>query len=166
MQVQRSYREAGFAISKERGNDPPDDLKLEMEFMYRLCELELQAWKNRDKQAALKWLNAQNSFLREHLIEWVPFLCDDLTKQEFKAGVGRKFHRSEEEAQRYVACIVEMDFYRSLGFITKAMLEHDYNQLEAMLGAAQTLSEEEIFSRAASVEEQDASGERFSLVRK
>lgn len=165
-QVMREYSDAGFAISKERGNDPPDDLRLEVEFMYRLCELELQAWRSRDKNEALRYLNAQNSFLREHLIEWVPFLCEDLVKTEFKEGVGRKFHRAGEAAEKYAVSIVEIDFYRSLGFITRALLEHDCSQVEAMLRAAQALPEQEIFSFAEVVEQRDSSGEKFSLIKR
>lgn len=160
--VSRSYGEAGFTPLATYGRDPPDDLKLELEFIYRLCEAELGAWRVGDKPKALEHLRLQKEHIHLHLVEWVPHLCDDLTKPEFKLGVGRKFHREGEAAERYKG-IVEFDFYRAMGHILKPLLEHDYAQVEAMLAAAEHLSPGEVSARAAGVEPIPTAGERFYL---
>jgi TorA maturation chaperone TorD len=165
-EVKDLYRLADLYVALRFGNDPPDDLKIEMEFMFRMCEEELKAWKAGDRELAVEYLRMQKEHLTKHMAEWIPYLCDDLIKEEFKAGLGEKFHIGEEVAREYKEGVVEMDFYRGLAPITKAVIEHDYNQVEAMIGAVDALDSERIIKLCEGIEEKDISKERFHLVRK
>lgn len=162
MDVKNCYMEGGYGISLAHGNNPPDDLKLEIEFMYRLCELEIDAWKNNSKEKAVANLGMQKRYLHEHMMEWIPYLCDDLVCPEFKEGLGQKFHFDEEIREKYKKDTVEADFYRGLGYITKSLLEHDYNQIDAMIGAAEKI--EAITRSMREIKPKKASKEMFGLI--
>jgi TorA maturation chaperone TorD len=158
--VKDSYRDAGFYLTGKYGNDPPDDAKIELEFMYRLCEEELEAWRRGDRNAALAYLEMQRKHLQEHLIEWIPYLCDDLLKPEFRDGVAKKFHRIPEAGRDEIR---EFDFYRAIAAITKATLECDHNQVEAMLDAGRELEVSEVSRELHDSKPLDVSTERFAL---
>lgn len=160
--VNDSYRKAGFALTGEYGNDPPDDAKIELEFMYRLCENELEAWRKGDRKAALGFLEMQKQHLHQHMIEWIPYLCDDLLKPEFRKGVLEKFHRTIKPKDTGVRAF---DFYRAVGAITKGVLECDYNQIQAMLETGMEINEGEVSSHLRNTGSMDTKGERFALVK-
>lgn len=158
--VKESYKKACFYLTEEYGNDPPDDVKIELEFMYRLCEEELEAWQKGDKGSALAYLEMEKNHLREHMIEWIPYLCDDLMKPEFRDGVAKKFHHTIEVEK---AEITEFAFYKAVAGITKAALECDYNQVEAMLEAGRKLETKEVAEALHGSARPDTSTERFAL---
>lgn len=158
--VKDSYRNAGFYLTGKYGNDPPDDVKIELEFMYRLCEEELGAWRKGDKELALGYLEMQRNHLHEHMVEWIPYLCDDLLRPEFRKGVAEKFHRIPEAGRDEIR---EFDFYRAVAAITKAVLECDYNQVEAMLDAGRKLHVSEVSRELRDRRALEVSTERFAL---
>ena len=158
--VKDSYRYAGYVLTGEYGNDPPDDAKIEMEFMYRLCEDELQSWLSKDREAALGYVDMQKLHLRDHLIEWIPFLCDDLLTPEFQEGVVEKFLRHSNLKREKTP---EFDFYVSIATLTKAVLESDYNQVIEMIRAGRELDAEEVAKAFQGLEPIDTSKERFAL---
>jgi putative dimethyl sulfoxide reductase chaperone len=165
-EVKDLYKLAGYQASVRFGNDPPDDLKLEMEFMFRMLEEELSCWKSGDKNMAIEYLKLQREHITKHLIEWVPYLCDDLINTEFKANIAEKFHYEDEEYKKaYEEGVVEADFYRGLSPITKAMLEHDHGQVDAMLKAAEDMDAKKISRLCGDVSKKDVSGEGFHLVK-
>jgi TorA maturation chaperone TorD len=159
--VKESYEKAGFALTGEYGNDPSDDVKIELEFMYRLCEEELESWRKGDKGAAMGYLEMQRKHLHQHMIEWIPYLCNDLLKPEFRKGITEKFHRTIDVRKG----IREFDFYRALGAITKGVLECDYNQVQAMIEAGRDADEGEIMSSLQSTGKMDIAEEKFALVK-
>lgn len=159
--VKESYEKAGFHLTGEYGNDPSDDVKIELEFMYCLCEEELESWRKGDKGAALGYLEMQRKHLHQHMIEWIPYLCDDLLKPEFRKGVTKKFHSTIEVREG----IREFDFYRAIGAITKGVLECDYNQVQAMLEAGRGVDESEIMPHLQGTRKADTVEERFALVK-
>jgi hypothetical protein len=137
--------------------------------MYRLCELELDAWKSNDKANALKFLKTQWTFLDEHMIEWIPYLCDDLYNPKFKEILPYKFpfgDNFKEVARKYKEGIVEIDFYRGIAPITKSLLEHDYNQIQEMIKAVERLDSNRISELSKRVEKLNTEGERFYLIPK
>lgn len=158
--VKDSYRYAGYVLTGKYGNDPPDDAKIEMEFMYRLCEDEIQSWLSRDREAAMGYVDMQKLHLWDHLIEWIPFLCDDLLTPEFREGVVDKFQRHSnlrmEKSKEY-------DFYASIATLTKAVLESDYNQVTEMIRAGRELDAEEVARELQGLKQMDTSTERFAL---
>lgn len=78
------YRGEGFMCT-ETLNVPEDHVGIEMEFMARLCDREAKAYAAGDSRAAQAVRGAQRAFLHDHLMKWVPRLCDDLAA---RAGTG------------------------------------------------------------------------------
>ncbi len=86
-EVLADYRSSGF----ERAGDlnvPEDHVAIEFEFMARLCRKELDAASAGDDAAADTAHEAQRAFARDHLLTWVPQLCDDLERRA-KLGLYR-----------------------------------------------------------------------------
>jgi TorA maturation chaperone TorD len=164
-EVKDLYRMADYNIALRFGNDPPDDIKIEIEFMFRMCDEELKAWKANNGELAIEYLKLQREFMTKHLAWWIPYFCDDLINEEFKAKIPNKYHFDEDIKQEYREGIVEMDFYRGLAPITKALIEHDYNQIEAMLTAVESLDFEEISRLCQNIPEKDLTKENFHLVK-
>ncbi|MFQ6072669.1 MAG: molecular chaperone [Methanosarcinales archaeon] len=84
VEVKKFYEANGFSISEDY-KDLPDHVGLELEFMGHLCE-------RGD-------LEAQKKFFEDHLIKWVPNLCEEIIKKS------------------------ESDFYKGIARITKEFLE-------------------------------------------
>lgn len=143
-EVKDLYRKAGYVVSKARGNIPPDEAKLEIEFMFRLIDDEIKAWRSKDREQALRYLDLQRELLHRHMILWLPWLCDDLVKHEFKVGIAKKFRGDVRDVKKYETEVVEMDFYRACGYLLKALLEHDYSQVEAMVNSAEKMNTEKL----------------------
>ncbi len=165
-EVKNLYREAGYILDKSRGNLPPDEAKLELEFAFRLLEDEIEAWKAGDREKALLALERQKKFIHEHMILWLPYLFDDVANDDFKVGIALKYHGDVRDVEKYKSEeIVEMDFYRAMAKLAKLFLEHEYKQVEEMLNAASNLSEEELSAAFASVDKMDTSGESTYFLR-
>lgn len=71
VKVLRSYEEAGFFLSPSF-KDLPDHIIAELEFMALLCEEEGEAWHKEDLPQAEKLLGREETFLGEHLAQWIP----------------------------------------------------------------------------------------------
>jgi len=165
-EVKNLYREAGYVLDKSRGNLPPDEAKLELEFAFRLLEDEIDAWKAGDRDRALLALERQKKFIQEHMILWLPYLFDDVANDDFKVGIALKYHGDVRDVEKYKSEeIVEMDFYRAMAKIAKLFLEHEYNQVDEMLRAARELGTEELQRAFAGAEKVDTSGESTYFLR-
>jgi TorA maturation chaperone TorD len=81
--VKQLYREAGAAISEDF-KDLPDHVGLELACMEFLCKAEAQAWDRQDLAEVHRVRGFQTRLLLEHLVEWVPMLCERI--REFAAG--------------------------------------------------------------------------------
>ena len=71
--VARFYDEAGLELKSGR---TPDHLSLELEAMAMLAECEAARRESGDTAGAAGIEELQNRFCREHLIVWVPEICD------------------------------------------------------------------------------------------
>ena len=80
VEVWRKYRSFGFSPVEELKSEPPDHLGLEMEFMYRLCSLEADAWQEADEQRAHQVGEGEKEFCREHLLTWLPQWRDRISE--------------------------------------------------------------------------------------
>lgn len=78
--VVAAYRSAGFK-SSDSVTIPEDHIGIEFEFMARLCQKELDALQAEDSQTVAEIREAQKQFLQDHLMNWVPQMCDDLNKR-------------------------------------------------------------------------------------
>ena len=58
--------------------EPEDHVAVEFDFMSNLCNWTSQTIQKHDVENALAYLNLQNEFLRDHVLRWVPDLCNKL----------------------------------------------------------------------------------------
>ena len=86
-EVLAAYRAQGFERSGDL-NVPEDHVGIELEFMARLCCKEAEALAANDGAGVDAARVAQQDFLRDHLLVWIPQLCDDLEKRA-KPGLYR-----------------------------------------------------------------------------
>lgn len=76
----QTYREHGFAPAAEF-NLPEDHAGVELQFMALLCRAQLAALQDGDEEGVERLAADQVAFLRDHLLGWMPRLCDDVEKR-------------------------------------------------------------------------------------
>lgn len=76
-QVLGLYREAQFAKNPDF-KEPEDHLAIELAFLAKLCGRAVEALRAGDEDAAEASLRDQLSFVREHLLNWVPLFAKDM----------------------------------------------------------------------------------------
>ncbi len=89
--VKQLYREAGVAISEDF-KDLPDHVGLELACMEFLCEAEARAWDQEDLGEACRVRDLQRRLVHDHLIQWVPALCERIHERAagpFYRGIAR-----------------------------------------------------------------------------
>src|SRR4030067_1305947 len=62
-----------------KDNEPPDYIAVELDFMRLLCEKEALARQSQD-DGVRDLISAENSFLREHPVAWVPAFCESVRR--------------------------------------------------------------------------------------
>lgn len=109
-EVLGSYRQESVARRQEF-SEPEDHIAFELEFMGLLCTKAEEALTNNDIAEAVKYMEKQKQFFKNHLNVWVPTFCDDLEKlaQEpfYKAAaiITKAFMGEEEEVLNETATI-------------------------------------------------------------
>lgn len=93
----------------------PDHFGLELWFMYHLCNLESKAWTKRNKELALRYLEAEETFLERHLTRWAGEFCSRVTG------------------------LSTLDFYRGVAEITKGYIAQDYREVKELIKEARDL---------------------------
>lgn len=81
------YREHGFACTDDFSL-PEDHAGVELQFMARLCRAEAEAIDACDATACARARAAQQAFLRGHLLNWMPRMCEDVAARA-KTGLYR-----------------------------------------------------------------------------
>ncbi|MES9900541.1 MAG: molecular chaperone TorD family protein [Sedimenticola sp.] len=79
----------------------PDHVSVELEFMQKLAEWEADKWIQEDRKSAEYCLSVQRMFLGEHLLCWIPQLCDAILDQ------------------------AELPFYRAMAELTNNYMEFE-----------------------------------------
>jgi anaerobic sulfite reductase subunit A len=90
-QMLRLYRAMGIGRAGQF-KEPEDHIALELQFMAHLCGMTTAALKDGNFKDARRYLDAQRSFLDEHLGKWVPKLASDIlesAKDEFYKAVAK-----------------------------------------------------------------------------
>ena len=106
-EVVQELREMGLGIKKEC-RELEDHIALEMEFMEVLCRETIQACEEGDKTRVGFLLDKQQTFLRKHLLKWVPQFCKRLceeAKSSFFKGIAlvtEAFVLGEREQIRFL----------------------------------------------------------------
>ena len=62
-------------------NGVPDHVSVELEFMQKLTQWEVDKWMEEDRKSAEYCLSVQRMFLEQHLLCWIPQLCDEVIEQ-------------------------------------------------------------------------------------
>ncbi len=114
--VRQYYRGAGGDVAPTYG-DLPDHLGAELEFMFFLCEKERQCWESENVKEARQHLEAQEDFLRRHLLQWIPDLCREIEGK------------------------TESGFYRALAGFTHSFINGDAGTVSELLEVADTSKE-------------------------
>ena len=112
--LKRAYAEGGLSLPANTLM-PPDFIGCELDFMRQLCTSECAAWSESDRRTALNYQGLEHTFLRDHLMCWVPRFCEALLMQ------------------------TKLDFYRGIACLTKGfILNEGYRVTELMewIGAA------------------------------
>jgi len=113
--VRNRYQEFGLDLSQSF-KDAPDHISAELEFIYFLIFLEIKALKEPNYENSLSFLEAQQSFLQEHLGIWVT---------EFAAKVIEN---------------ASTDFYKNLANLTKTFVINDLKNIsEVSIAALNTI---------------------------
>jgi len=105
-EVKKFIESAGLSYDPEY-KGLPDHISVELEFMQQLTLREKQAWKEEDKDAALKCLQTEKKFIEEHLVRWVPAFCDK------------------------VVSAAELPFYREMAALTKNFIEFENREIDS-----------------------------------
>jgi anaerobic sulfite reductase subunit A len=97
LEVKKEYSSAGLVL-RDVG-EPEDHIAFELEFMHKLCQKISEALARGERAEEL--LRMQSRFLNDHLLKWVPDLCQAISEQ------------------------AATDFYLAVALITKGFLEFD-----------------------------------------
>ncbi len=82
VEVLREYRRFGLGLTSGLENEPPDHISFELEFMHLLCRREAEAGEKDNRDEALRFRLAEQAFLREHLMTWLPGFCIEVRKYD------------------------------------------------------------------------------------
>lgn len=91
LEVRKAYLKY-FLLPVEFGAEADDHLGLELDFMVRLIELALAETDNKNIGMLKQILTDQKLFLEDHLLRWVPSLCNDIinnAQTEFYQGMAK-----------------------------------------------------------------------------
>ena len=69
--VQAEYAAAGLELAPG-GQQLPDHLGIELQFLAHLCRLEAEGRETGDESAAQTWRTRRVDFIRQHLLNWLP----------------------------------------------------------------------------------------------
>jgi anaerobic sulfite reductase subunit A len=107
-QVLAMYRKYNLDKS-EQYKEPEDHIFFELEFMCELNRMLLNSEKKNMRNESIQILKTQKTFIKEHLLNWVPDFCEDVEK------------------------ISETSFYKGLAKATLAYLWMDLDVINEMI---------------------------------
>jgi TorA-specific chaperone len=108
--IMEKYRQAGLG-KREDFPEPEDHLSLELAYMAHLCRRIISSIETGKKEEAKKYYQYQGSFLKDHLLSWVP-----------------KFSRNLSE-------ISPSPFYKALAYLLEGYIKIDFELLDSLLPA-------------------------------
>ena len=114
IEVMHKYAEAHAEVLSLHKGKMPDSIELELGFMSFLCSKEVLAWRNGNQSAALKCLETENAFLKDHIRQWIP-----------------KFCREAERVCREIG--KEADFYLGVIRMVRDFTNFDYNLTSSII---------------------------------
>ena len=88
-EINRLFSEMGIQVPEE-WHQPSDYIGVELDFMRLLCEKEWRHRDNGERNAIREAVEAEKSFLEDHLTLWVPIFCKRMLKEareEYYLGI-------------------------------------------------------------------------------
>jgi TorA maturation chaperone TorD len=76
-EIMDAYRSLGFEKEKDF-REPEDHVSVEFDFMAALCRWTAKTLEKNDIKNTLAYINLQKEFLNDHIMKWVPQLCEKL----------------------------------------------------------------------------------------
>jgi TorA maturation chaperone TorD len=110
-EVKEIYLRNNFAIPTTF-NEPEDHIAIELLFMSALSNLTAQSIEKQDYEICLQSINAQTTFLQQHILKWIPNFCDKVVKKSVNVNT-------------YL-------IYRALAMLLKGYLAYDYTVLDSL----------------------------------
>ena len=107
-QINRLFSEMGVQVPEE-WHQPSDYIGVELDFMRFLCEKEMRLRDDGEPNTLREAVEAENSFLEEHLALWVPIFCK------------RMFQQAHE------------DYYRGVARLTAGLVAYDGTYVKTIL---------------------------------
>jgi TorA maturation chaperone TorD len=83
-EINRLFSEMGIQVPKE-WHQPSDYIGVELDFMRLLCEREIHFRDNGEQKDLREVVEAEDSFLEEHLAPWVPIFCTRVLEEAREA---------------------------------------------------------------------------------
>ncbi len=118
--VMRRYREEGLRPTLK---EPADHVALELEYMYLLVFLQMEADEAGDHEIARRYLEKQYDFLRTHLAAWMPQFLEQVAE------------KAETDFYDCVATLTDQFIAQDLKFCAEAFTrksnEHSFMELHA-----------------------------------
>jgi TorA maturation chaperone TorD len=111
LDVRNRYREAGLDKAKTF-KDAPDHISAELEFMYYLIFKEIEAFANSDIETAIDFIQRQKSFLKDHLMAWVPAFANCImenAENPFYPNLAKATTAFLKENHRVVCSIIDSE---------------------------------------------------------
>ncbi|MGD8523493.1 MAG: molecular chaperone TorD family protein [Desulfobacterales bacterium] len=119
LDVTSRYREAGLDTAKNF-KDAPDHIAAELEFMYYLIFREIEGFSKSDTETGFGFIQKQKSFLKDHLMAWVPEFAGSIIKY------------------------AENPFYPKLAKATEVFLKENYRVVCIVLDSVKLNSEKHV----------------------
>ncbi len=114
--MMQQARDEVLAIYRSEGMDKAEDWKecedhvaVELEFMQILCQRTADALRKGDEDEAVRLLETQRNFQKDHLYAWTPMMTADMKK------------------------FAKTDLYQGLAYLTDGFLRTDHDFLEEIL---------------------------------
>jgi TorA maturation chaperone TorD len=105
VEVKKFIEFSGLELSDEY-TGLPDHISIELELMQQIAKREAKAWKEEDRNDAMRCRKYEKQFVEEHLARWVPGFCEKVV-----AGA-------------------ELPFYREMALLTKAFLAFESHGMD------------------------------------
>jgi TorA maturation chaperone TorD len=99
-EIHRLFSQMGIRVPDE-WHQPQDYIGVELDFMRLLCSREFEACEKQEQGTIAEAINAEQSFVENHLGEWVPQFCEKMVS-----------HARE-------------DYYRGLAHLTVGLIGYD-----------------------------------------
>jgi TorA maturation chaperone TorD len=107
-EINRLFSEMGVQVPEE-WHQPSDYIGVELDFMRFLCEKEMRLRDDGEPNTLREAVEAENSFLEEHLALWVPIFCKKMFQQAHE------------------------DYYRGVARLTAGLVAYDGTYVKTML---------------------------------